>query len=90
MKETPVKASPFSALNRQEQKEMWICWQCQQSAQTEAENVTRVEAEPLPTLKLPCEARTEPPPLRHSQYDAVLRRMERAGKRAVQYHSWDV
>lgn len=28
MKE-PAAVSPFAALSRQEQKEQWICWQCQ-------------------------------------------------------------
>ena len=89
MKDASAKASPFAALNRQEQNEMWICWQCQQPAAADDKPVTSIESQPLPDLKLPQRAPAATAAIRHGQYDAVLRRMERAGKRTGGFQNWN-
>ena len=70
----PVAQSPFAALDPREQKEQWICWQ--------AAHMQEDQHDALPELILPrCEPpRAVPPapPVRHSQYDAVIRRMKQA------------
>ena len=75
--------SPFAALTPQEQKEQWICWQAARGCK---------EPEELPELSLPQQERPVPPPapkVRHSQYDAVIRRMKQARSRAQCDQSWD-
>ena len=78
--------SPFAALTPQEQKEQWICWQ--------AVHQRPCAPEPFPEMHLPkAEIRREtPPPMpvaRHSQYDAVIKRMKQARSRAQCDQSWD-
>lgn len=88
---------PFAALSPQEQKERWICWQCQRPAEplpAEASLEDDAPAPPLPALKLPglpTEEEPAPPPapaIRHGQYDAVIRRMQMAQRRTTAYTSW--
>lgn len=95
---TTESASPFAALSPQEQKERWICWQCQHSAETVPIDVQpesgNTPALTLPPLKLPEVPPEEPnndrlvPAIRHGQYDAVIRRMQMAQRRTTTYTSW--
>lgn len=99
MKDTAA-TSPFAALSSQEQKEKWICWQCQHAAEyipVEAEEKPTPDQKrsvPLPELRLPQEPdRTQTvslpkPTVRHSQYDAVIKRMKNAQRQATAYKSW--
>lgn len=94
MKEAAA-TSPFAALSHQEQKERWICWQCQRVAQAPREVPEKQESAPaLPTIRLPQAPAPEQkpaqpvPPIRHSQYDAVVGRMRSAQKQATAYRSW--
>ena len=91
----PATVSPFTAKSRQEQKEQWIWWQCQQPAGMPVEE-TSID-KPVPELKLP-QRQAEPPrekapqtaqrqPTRHSQYDAVVRRMQNATRQVKHYTS---
>ncbi len=102
MKE-PAAVSPFAALSRQEQKEQWICWQCQRGPE-------QVEAKPtaeddrsvsLPGFKLPTQEPSKPtedpkkpttvarPRPYHGQYDAVIRKMKQAQRQTGAYTSWE-
>ncbi len=102
MKE-PAAVSPFAALSRQEQKEQWICWQCQRGPEP-------VEAKPtmdenrsvsLPGLRLPTQESPKPTeaPQKpttvartrpyHGQYDAVIRKMKQAQRQTGAYTSWE-
>ena len=102
MKE-PAMTSPFSAMNSQEQKEQWICWQCAHEANSPAnsnptmQNDRSVSPQPLhlPNMEeaKPTECTTKPTESRfcvkphHGQYDAVIRRLQAAGQRAGRYTS---
>lgn len=81
----PSAQSPFAALSPQEQKEQWICWQAAHSDRMYG------KCDP-PPLTLPrCEQpRPVPPapPVRHSQYDAIIRRMKQARQCARSDQSW--
>lgn len=89
----PATVSPFTARSSQEQKEQWIWWQCQQPASMpmEAKTIDRQTDSTVPELELPKQEKTEsqPPrqPIRHSQYDAVVRRMQNATRQARTYTS---
>lgn len=103
MKE-PASASPFAALSSQEQKEKWICWQCQHAAEyipTDEPTKESVRSVSLPELHLPqspakemTDRRSNPTVVRqnslihHGQYDAVIRRMKTAQRQAGAYMSW--
>lgn len=89
MKE-PSQTSPFAALTLKEQQEKWIAWQSQHLE----ERPLPAEKE-LPPITLPSAPKKEAPaqkpsaspapfpPPRHSQYDAVLKRMDEARKKAI-------
>ena len=96
----PAAVSPFTAKSSQEQKEQWIWWQCQQTASTplEDEPLTSSRMSQVPELELPGQQpqprqEEKPPevpqrkPIRHSQYDAVVRRMQNATQQARAYTS---
>lgn len=91
----PSAVSPFTARSSQEQKEQWIWWQCQQTAAGPAETrPIASKTDPMPELQLPNtkEEKTtgSPPqrqPTRHSQYDAVVRRMQNATRQVKAYTS---
>lgn len=103
MKE-PASASPFAALSSQEQKEKWICWQCQHTAEyipTDEPTKESIRSVPLPELRLPqspaketTDRRSNPTAIqqktsiRHGQYDAVIRRMKTAQRQASAYTVW--
>lgn len=91
----PVAVSPFTARSSQEQKEQWIWWQCQQMA-TEPVDSRPIhgKTDSVPELQLPNtqeNKQTQSPPqrqpTRHSQYDAVVRRMENATRKVKAYTS---
>lgn len=91
----PATVSPFTAKNSQEQKEQWIWWQCQQIAAVPVEEkpIGGKQAQ-VPELQLPnareakqTEASVQRQPTRHSQYDAVVRRMQKATQKARAYTS---
>lgn len=101
MKE-PAAVSPFAALSRQEQKEQWICWQCQRGPEP-VETKPTVDSDrsvPLPELKLPTEdtskqtessnkpTKVARPRPYHGQYDAVIRKMKQAQRQTGAYTSW--
>lgn len=91
----PAAVSPFAAKSSQEQKEQWIWWQCQQpAAMPVAAAIDQPPAPQVPELELPRpEEKPEPEPqpqrqpTRHSQYDAVVRRMQNATRQAKAYTS---
>ena len=91
----PAAVSPFTAKTSQEQKDQWIWWQCQQIAAVPVEDRTiSGNKAAVPELQLPThkeEKQTEAPvqrqPTRHSQYDAVVRRMQNATQKAMTYTS---
>ena len=92
----PAAVSPFTARSSQEQKEQWIWWQCQQTATTPVEEQTIAGNRPgsVPELQLPqmpeekpTESLPQRQPIRHSQYDAVIRRMQNATRQAKAYTS---
>lgn len=103
MKE-PASASPFAALSSQEQKEKWICWQCQHAAEyipTDEPAKETIRSVSLPELRLPqspakeaTDCRSNPtavqqrPLIHHGQYDAVIRRMKTAQRQASAYTVW--
>lgn len=89
---TSETCSPFAALTSQEQKERWICWQCDQEQRQRAEPEA---PKPLPELRLPkvpapsVSAPAAPrQPIHHGQYDAVLRRMKDARRQAQPEQRW--
>ena len=90
---TPVAVSPFTAKSSQEQKEQWIWWQCQQPASVpmESKSIDRAPAAPVPELQLPqqetAEKQPQRQPIRHSQYDAVVRRMQNATRQVKTFTS---
>lgn len=90
---TPATVSPFTAKSSQEQKEQWIWWQCQQPAgmPVEANPIDRQPTATVPELQLPqqekAESQPQRQPTRHSQYDAVVRRMQNATRQAKAYTS---
>ena len=91
-----MKESPFAALSLKEQQEKWIAWQSQHLEEKPLRQP--VEAS-LPPVELPHPPRKEeapkekaasPPPFpppRHRQYDAVLKRMNEASRKATAWHS---
>ena len=92
----PAAVSPFTARSSQEQKEQWIWWQCQQTASTplDEQPLTEPRRNAVPELKLPQQQEEKPPqnspqrqPIRHSQYDAVVRRMQNATRQVKNYTS---
>lgn len=98
---SPATVSPFTARSSQEQKEQWIWWQCQQTAVMPVESHTALEDQTapeesaaVPALQLPqqedekpAEAAPQRQPTRHSQYDAVVRRMQNATRQVRHYTS---
>lgn len=90
------QTSPFAALTLKEQQEKWIAWQSQRLEEKPLK--APVEAS-LPPVELPRpkvkeapapmrqEATMPFPPPRHSQYDAVLKRMSDARKKALHWQS---
>lgn len=99
MKEQALTASPFAALDTREKMEQWIWWQCQHPK--DVATGTDLEALTLPELKKterkeeakePTQAvplRTQAmPPIRHGQYDAVIKRMKMAQKQTTAYIPW--
>lgn len=94
---SPAAVSPFAARTRQEQKEQWIWWQCQQDATMPAETkpIPDKTAAAVPELQLPQSQEPKQPeniapprqPIRHSQYDAVVRRMQKASGQVRNYTS---
>ena len=89
----PAAVSPFTARSSQEQKEQWIWWQCQQPAASPVE-AEAIDQPSVPALQLPGQQekpREAPPPqrqpTRHSQYDAVVRRMQKATRQARSFTS---
>ena len=99
MKEQPMAPSPFAALDTREKMEQWICWQCrhpkEESKATEIDRPLAAELhQPAATDRQ--EEKSDPvrqerlvmPRVRHGQYDAVLRRMNEAGKRTKSYIPW--
>lgn len=90
----PAAVSPFAAKSSQEQKEQWIWWQCQQPAgiPVESKTIDRPASPQVPQLQLPRQEKAqEPPPqrrpIRHSQYDAVVKRMQNATRKTKAYTS---
>lgn len=83
----PSTISPFAALNSQQQKEQWICWQ----SQKQSENID-VEDKPTETDLRSESVLDESKPTAgrvaktyHSQYNAVLKRMKQAQRQASCY-----
>lgn len=79
--------SPFAALTAQEQKERWICWQSQKREEKAAlKHVDEKESEHESVLEYtkPTEVCERMKP-RHSQYDAVIKRMQTAQRSAKTY-----
>ena len=98
----PTQSSPFAALTLKEQQEKWIVWQSQHidSPAFSAKEAslpplqlpsrrTSQATPPSETAPAPSAPAPEPPlpPVRHSQYDAVLKRMDLAGRRAGPWQS---
>lgn len=91
----PAAVSPFTAKTSQEQKDQWIWWQCQQIAAVPVgERPIAGNAADVPELQLPtakeekqAEAPVQRQTTRHSQYDAVVRRMQHATQKAMTYTS---
>ena len=99
----PANSSPFSAMSPREQKERWICWQCDHGTDTSEPTKPTVENDrsvPLPSLRLPNTEEPKPTACtkkqtesrflakpHHGQYDAVIRRLQAAGQRAGRYTS---
>lgn len=91
----PAAVSPFTAKTSQEQKDQWIWWQCQQIASVPVEERSHSgQNAPVPELQLPkAKEETQPEgkpqrqPVRHGQYDAVIRRMQSASQKARAYTS---
>ena len=102
MKE-PANSSPFSAMSPREQKERWICWQCDHGTEKSEPAKPTEENEQsvlLPPLCLPNTEEPKPTACtvkptesrlitkpHHGQYDAVIRRLQLAGQRAGSYTS---
>lgn len=92
---TPAAVSPFAAKSSQEQKEQWIWWQCQQDATypEEKAEISDQRSASVPGLKLPQvqeekqTMRQAVQTVRHSQYDAVVRRMRNATSQVGSYTS---
>lgn len=82
----PARVSPFAALSPQEQKEQWIWWQCQHPAGVQETDLTASPT--LPRELQDAQAPSAAPPVRHDQYNAVLRRMREAGQHAGEYQTW--
>lgn len=84
----PSAVSPFAALTSQQQKEQWICWQSQkQTVETiESAKPTDVDvwSESVSDDVKPT-ASPQPTQTHHSQYNAVLARMQQAQKRTNAY-----
>lgn len=83
----PSTVSPFAALNSQQQKEQWICWQ----SQKQSENID-IEAKPTKADSRSESVLNESKPTigriaktYHSQYNAVLKRMKQAQRQASCY-----
>ena len=88
----PAAVSPFAAKSSQEQKEQWIWWQCQQPAGIPVETREIDRPAPVPELQLPRQKKPPEPqpqrrPTRHSQYDAVVKRMQNATRKTKAYTS---
>lgn len=91
----PAAVSPFTARSSQEQKEQWIWWQCQQTATAPVEGKPiSGKTDSVPELKLPQMQEEKPTevlprrqPTRHSQYDAVVQRMQNATRKVRTYTS---
>ena len=98
MKDQPMVTSPFAALDTREKMEQWIWWQCQHPR--DEVRSSEIEPQALPELKAPeqeeqtsvpeqkAPERIVMPNVHHGQYDAVLKRMNMAGKRAGNYIPW--
>lgn len=77
--------SPFSAATRQERQARWLLWQQRSVAAEAADNdVLQERQTPQPAYA----QRTEPAPIRHSRYDAVIRRMQNAKRQTGIYSAW--
>ena len=88
MKE-PAATSPFAALSPQEQLEKWICWQSQK--QPDETPVTKptgtdLKSESVLHLQKPTASQETYVP-HHSQYDAVIRRIQKAQRQTAAYIS---
>ncbi|MBQ2700168.1 MAG: hypothetical protein IJF65_03325 [Clostridia bacterium] len=85
------QTSPFAALTLKEQQEKWIAWQSQHLEHRPLERPVEASPSPveLPRPQAPKAPNPEHshapeafPPPRHRQYDAVLKRMNDASKKA--------
>lgn len=77
--------SPFSAATRQERQARWLLWQQRSVAAEAADNdVLQERQTPQPAYA----QWPEPAPIRHSRYDAVIRRMQNAKRQTGIYSAW--
>lgn len=80
MKNNATSTSPFAALNSKEQMERWACWHSQKITL----EPTAQKPESVLNAAKPTVSRNVYQP-HHSQYDAVVRRMQKATRQAVHY-----
>ena len=86
MKE-PAATSPFAALSPQEQLEKWICWQSQKQPDetlVAKPTGTDLKSESVLHLQKPTASQETYVP-HHSQYDAVIRRIQKAQRQTASY-----
>lgn len=94
----PAAASPFAAMNHQEQRHQWTVWHAQQDATRPAppekdglQQLPDREEKPRPASQPEEKASTAPTPAppppqpHHGQYDAVIRRLRNAGRQTQQF-----
>lgn len=75
-----ASTSPFAALNSKEQMERWACWHSQKmTLEPTGKKPESVSSEDKPTG-----GRNVYKP-HHGQYDAVVRRMQKASNQALHY-----
>lgn len=75
-------SSPFAALSSKEQLERWACWHSQRMQEEPTDEKT--EPESVVTKAEQTDSRHSFRP-HHSQYDAVVRRMQLACQRTKHY-----
>lgn len=96
----PSSGSPFAALTPQEQRHRWTVWQAQQMNTQPIQNRPDIKHTEVGTLlselppqekqNTPVSQPSQPPlraVIRHSQYDAVLKRMQKASGQTSNYTS---
>lgn len=77
--------SPFSAATRQERQARWLLWQQRSVAAEAADHDVPQERH---TQQPAYVQEPAPATIRHSRYDAVIRRMQDAKRQTGTYSAW--